>query len=139
MNCHTIIQAVLRSAAVNRQHWHRRQFFDDWHYKNNIISIEWCVVSHRQVNTDTGRTHAAHTVAHSHWRRLVKNIGGNPNLGGEQNVVKTDKCMGVPRFWGRGARPGCPPKSTHMHIHIYLAVIHHTFHWNFTMEETNFG
>jgi len=44
----------------------------------------------------------------AHWRRFVKNIGwANPNIDG-QNVVKTDKCIGVSRLLG--ARAGAPPK-----------------------------
>src|SRR6218665_89320 len=42
-----------------------------------------------------------------HWRRLVKNIGGNQNFSG--NVVNTDKCMGVSRFLKAHA-PGLPPQ-----------------------------
>jgi len=41
-----------------------------------------------------------------HWRRLGKNIGwANPNFL-EGNAVKTDKCMGIPRFLG--ACPAAP-------------------------------
>jgi len=34
-----------------------------------------------------------------HWRRLVKNIGEKTQILVEQNVLKTDKCMGVSRFF----------------------------------------
>ena len=45
----------------------------------------------------------------SHWHSLVKNIGlANLNLGGH-NVVKTDKCMCIPRFLG-GVSPGYSSK-----------------------------
>jgi len=45
----------------------------------------------------------------SQWRRLVKNIGGKPEIGG--NVVKTENCMGVPDFsWAVGVRQGGPKR-----------------------------
>ena len=30
-----------------------------------------------------------------HWRRLVKNIGGENQNFGRKNMVKTDKCTGI--------------------------------------------
>jgi len=41
-----------------------------------------------------------------HWRRLVKNIGGNTNIGG-QGVAITDEIIGVFQLLG-GTCPGCP-------------------------------
>ena len=43
---------------------------------------------------------------------MSKILGANPNFGG-QNVVKTNKCMGVSQFFGERT-PGLPPKSTPM-------------------------
>jgi len=40
---------------------------------------------------------------------LSKILGGQTQILWGQNVVNTDKCMVVPRFWG-GA-PGCPSQS----------------------------
>src|SRR6218665_2371022 len=58
-------------------------------------------------------------VAYGHWHRLVKNIGGaNPNFGGRQNVVQTDKCMGDSQIGG-GARAAT--KSTPIHMGILWA------------------
>ena len=42
-----------------------------------------------------------------HQRGLVKNIGGAKLNFCVQNVVRTDKCMGVSLILG-GDRPGCP-------------------------------
>jgi len=47
-----------------------------------------------------------------HWRRLVKNIWWENQNFGRQDVVQTDKCMGVPGFCGALARAAPPPKST---------------------------
>src|SRR6218665_4139298 len=44
---------------------------------------------------------------------LSKKLGGQTQILGEQNVVRTDKDMGVFRFFG-GRAPGLPPKSTPM-------------------------
>src|SRR6218665_3236731 len=53
-----------------------------------------------------------------HWRRLVNNIGCTGQtkiLGGGQEMVKSDKCMGVSQLLG-GTCPGWSPKSTPMMI-----------------------
>ena len=45
---------------------------------------------------------------------LSKILEGQTQILGERNVVKTDKCMGVSRFFLGGRAPGLPPKSTTM-------------------------
>ena len=49
-----------------------------------------------------------------HWRRLVKNIGGQSQIVWERNVVKTDKCIGVSQLLGGGRAPRLTPKSAPM-------------------------
>ena len=52
-------------------------------------------------------------ISNFHWRRLGKNTGwANQNIGGEQKVVKSDKCMGDSQLLGARARAA--PKSTLM-------------------------
>src|SRR6218665_1018228 len=48
------------------------------------------------------------------WRRLVKNIGGNPKYWGKR-VVITHEIIGVSQLLGEHG-PGLPPKTTPMAV-----------------------
>ena len=60
-----------------------------------------------------------------HWRILVKNIGGNEHILGEQKVLITDEIIGVSQLLGTRARAACPlPTPTSKPVEVGICLVY---------------